>query len=332
MAEKTRKEEKRAKKGDRVEKKSKGKKSSDKEKSQKKAAAKAAFSLLADEKSFDTGLSSLFSNPTPLQPAAQSVPEQSNLKADAEPDEDEDISEDADADLDNVALEGLKDADDDDEEDEEVDAPQPERKRKRARKDGDTEVEDAYMDRLARDEERDEQRLAAERATKRQKADAADSQQVEQEEASDEEEAETGSDEDDEGEASDQGSDDDAASPPPKHETQQQADDELAKANRTVFLGNVSTEAIASKSARRSLTQHLSSFFPAEEEVPKDTTKPKVESIRFRSTPYSSSMPKKAAYAKKELMDATTKSTNAYAVYSTAQLSREAARRLNGTV
>ncbi|KAI7474460.1 RNA-binding domain-containing protein [Hortaea werneckii] len=336
MAEKTRKEEKRTKKGDRVEKKYKGKKPSDKEKSQKKAAAKAAFSLLADEKSFDTGLSSLFSNPTPLQPAAQSVPEESDSKANAEPDEneDEDISEDEDADLDNVALEDLKDADDDDddEEGEEVDAPQPERKRKRARKDADTEVEDAYMDRLARDEERDEQRLAAERATKRQKADAANSQQEEQEEASDEEEAETGSDEDDEGEASDQGSDEDAASPPPKHETQQQADDELAKANRTVFLGNVSTEAIASKSARRSLTQHLSSFFPAEEEVLKDTTKPKVESIRFRSTPYSSSMPKKAAYAKKELMDATTKSTNAYAVYSTAQLSREAARRLNGTM
>lgn len=334
MAEKTRKEENRAKKGDRVEKRSKGKKPSDKEKSQKKEAAKAAFSLLADEKSFDTGLSSLFSNPTPLQPAVQPVPEQSGLKADAEPDDEEDISEDEAADLDNVALEDLKDADDDDEEEEEADAPQPERKRKRARKDADTEVEDAYMDRLARDEERDEQRLAAERAAKRQKADAANSQQEEQKEASDEEEAETGSDdeEDDEDEASDQGSDEDAASPPPKHETQQQADDELAKANRTVFLGNVSTEAIASKSARRTLTQHLSSFFPAEEEVPKDTTKPKVESIRFRSTPYSTSMPKKAAFAKKELMDATTKSTNAYAVYSTAQLSREAARRLNGTM
>ncbi|GAB1741980.1 hypothetical protein NU219Hw_g7378t1 [Hortaea werneckii] len=337
MAEKTRKEEKRAKKGDRVEKKSKGKKPSDKEKSQKKEAAKAAFSLLADEKSFDTGLSSLFSNPTPLQPAVQPVPEQSGLTADAEPDDDEDISEDEAADLDDVALEDLKDADDDDddEEEEEANAPQSERKRKRARKDADTEVEDAYMDRLARDEEKDEQRLAAERATKRQKSDAANSQQEEKEEASDEEEAETGSDEeeeDDEGEASDQGSDEDAASPPPKHETQQQADDELAKANRTVFLGNVSTEAISSKSARRTLTQHLSSFFPAEEEVSKDTTKPKVESIRFRSTPYSSSMPKKAAYAKKELMDATTKSTNAYAVYSTAQLSREAARRLNGTV
>ncbi|KAI7302734.1 RNA-binding domain-containing protein [Hortaea werneckii] len=332
MAEKTRKEEKRAKKGDRVEKKSKGKKPSDKEKSQKKEAAKAAFSLLADEKSFDTGLSSLFSNPTPLQPAVQSVPEQSGPKADAEPEEDEDISEDEDADLDNVALEDLKDADDDDEEAEEADAPQPERKRKRARKDADTEVEDAYMDRLARDEERDEQRLAAERATKRQKADATNSQQEEHEEASDEGEAETGSEEDDQGEVSDEGSDEDAASPPPKHETQQQAEDELAKANRTVFLGNVSTEAIASKSARRTLTQHLSSFFPAEEEVSKDTTKPKVESIRFRSTPYSSSMPKKAAYAKKELMDATTKSTNAYAVYSTAQLSREAARHLNGTM
>ncbi|EME87164.1 uncharacterized protein MYCFIDRAFT_22137, partial [Pseudocercospora fijiensis CIRAD86] len=108
-------------------------------------------------------------------------------------------------------------------------------------------------------------------------------------------------------------------------------DEELSKANRTVFLGNVSTAAISSKSSRKSLLNHLASFF---EKLPpsKDGTKYKVESIRFRSTPYATAIPKKAAFAKKELMDATTKSTNAYVVYSTEKLAREAVRHLNGTI
>ena len=105
---------------------------------------------------------------------------------------------------------------------------------------------------------------------------------------------------------------------------------ELEKSSRTVFLANVSTSAIKSKTSKKVLLEHLASFLPA---LPEDGVPQKVESIRFRSTAFSSTaMPKKAAFAKKELMDATTKSTNAYAVYSTALAAREAAKRLNGTI
>lgn len=107
-------------------------------------------------------------------------------------------------------------------------------------------------------------------------------------------------------------------------------DDEVGKASRTVFLANVSTMAIKSKSARRMLVDHLGSFITT---LPEHGVTHKVESLRFRSTAFSSNvLPKKAAYAKKELMDSTTKSTNAYVVYSTELAAKEAANRLNGTI
>ena len=116
----------------------------------------------------------------------------------------------------------------------------------------------------------------------------------------------------------------------PKHETLSQKDNaaEFEKASRTVFLGNVCTSAIKSKASRRKLLDHLGSFLP---ELARGDQQPKIESLRFRSTAFATSaMPKKAAFAKKELMDATTHSTNAYVVYSTNLAAREAARRLNG--
>ncbi|KKY18104.1 putative nucleolar protein 12 [Phaeomoniella chlamydospora] len=118
----------------------------------------------------------------------------------------------------------------------------------------------------------------------------------------------------------------------PRHESitggDAAAERELAK--RTVFLGNVSVEAIKSKSARKVLDNHLSSFIS---DLPEQKPPHKVESLRFRSTAYADAgLPKKAAYAKKELMEATTKSTNAYVVYSTEIAARKAARLLNGTV
>jgi nucleolar protein 12 len=179
------------------------------------------------------------------------------------------------------------------------------------------ELEDEYMNRLQREEDKEASRLAAERVAKRQKKGQEDEDGTN--EAPAEEEA-TGDSEDEE----------DAATPP-KHETEIAKDVEVEKANRTVFLGNVSTAAINSKSSRKTLLNHLASFFT---ELPENKagSKPKVESIRFRSTPYASAIPKKAAYAKKELMDATTKSTNAYVVYSTPALAREACKRLNGTI
>ena len=118
----------------------------------------------------------------------------------------------------------------------------------------------------------------------------------------------------------------------PQHETvtRDSAAAELEKANRTVFLGNVSTAAIKSKTARRDLLKHLTSVLPG---GPSDDKSRQIKSFRFRSTAFTTSaMPKKAAFAKRELMDATTQSTNAYAVYSTASDAREAVKRLNGTM
>ena len=86
---------------------------------------------------------------------------------------------------------------------------------------------------------------------------------------------------------------------------------------------------IQSKASRRTLLDHLGSFLP---ELSSDQEH-KVVSLRFRSTAFAdASLPKKAAFVKKDLLDATTKSTNAYVVYSTQIAAREAVKRLNATV
>ena len=117
----------------------------------------------------------------------------------------------------------------------------------------------------------------------------------------------------------------------PQHEShsQTQSVDEAEKPSRTVFLGNVSTAAIKSKASRGILLNHLSSFFS---DLPSDQ-KPKVVSLRFRSTAFAdNSMPKKASFMKKELLDSTTQSTNAYAVYNSQAVAHEAVNRLNASI
>lgn len=102
---------------------------------------------------------------------------------------------------------------------------------------------------------------------------------------------------------------------------------ELDKASRTVFLSNVSVEAVGSKKAKKTLLAHLSSI------LDKDASPAQsVESLRFRSVPFSTSaMPKRAAFITKATMNATTHSANAYAVYSTPAAARTACKKLNGT-
>ncbi|KAK5681253.1 Nucleolar protein 12 [Elasticomyces elasticus] len=307
MAEKVKKSDR-----DGVSKKSKGDKkdkSVKKEKKEKNEAAAKAFTLLADDKAVDPALSSLF--------AAKPAPSPS-LAAPIEPEEDEEEDEaEIESDVANEIHKPRTSQDDPvllDKATKLAEDAVPDRKRKRKRKDADEDLEASYLDRLARDDERD--------AVKRRKGDVTEPlTEVEEDVTIPDAPA---ADSDDE-------IDDDAASPPPQHETQQTADDDVLKANRTVFLGNVATSAITSKTARKALISHLGSFFD-ELPTPKEKdVKHKVESIRFRSTPYAPAIPKKAAFARKEVMDATTKSTNAYAVYSSPQLAREAAKRLNGT-
>lgn len=207
-----------------------------------------------------------------------------------------------------------------------------EKKRKRKRKDDEGDIEDAYMQRLALEEEKDARVAAMERAIKRQKASMEDEEPNGPGEqglgSNSEVEVETDVDED----VTKDNEDEDVMSPPPKHETEEAVDTELSKANRTVFLGNVSTAAITSSSSRRTLTDHLKTIFRTVSDPRQGEPKHSVESLRFRSTPYATAVPKKAAFARKEVMDATTKSTNAYAVFSNPALVREATKRLNGTI
>lgn len=202
------------------------------------------------------------------------------------------------------------------------------RKRKRINKEDD--LEGMYMLRIAKEEEKEEQERQAERRLKRQRLLAEqDPDMSEEEEDLDEDSAEDKKLEENAAEVN--------AFPPdvPQHETlaPDKAENELEKASRTIFLANVSTLAITDKKAKKTLLEHMGSFLDSLPAAPDGKTKHKVESIRFRSTAYAGGgLPKKAAFATKSLMDATTKSTNAYVVYSTAFAAREAAKRLNATM
>ncbi len=119
---------------------------------------------------------------------------------------------------------------------------------------------------------------------------------------------------------------------PPQHESLGGIVDgsPIDKSERTVFLGNVSIEAIKSKSAKKLLLNHLSTCLL---QLPSTGAPHKVESLRFRSTAFVSGVgPKRAAYAKMELMEETTHSTHAYVVYTTQIAAQKAATSLNGTV
>lgn len=168
------------------------------------------------------------------------------------------------------------------------------RERKRKRKDEHDDLEAKYLTKLAKEDEPEGKRRRASPSAEKN------------------------------GDASD---DNDAI---PVHESLSKDDktSEIEKAARTVFLANVSSSAISSKSAKKTLLTHLTSIFPED-----DLEAPKVESLRFRSVAFAEmSMPKRAAYITGSLLNATTQSTNAYAVYSTAAAARKAATELNGTV
>ncbi|KAI9171309.1 RNA recognition domain-containing protein [Paramyrothecium foliicola] len=120
---------------------------------------------------------------------------------------------------------------------------------------------------------------------------------------------------------------DDVAVPVHESLSKEEKPDELDKAARTVFLANVSSEAITSKTAKKTLLSHLSSVLAQDASPPE-----KIESIRFRSLAFSTgSMPKRAAFITGSLMEATTKSANAYVVYPTPAAARKAAAELNGS-
>ncbi|KAM0514872.1 hypothetical protein ACHAPE_006548 [Trichoderma viride] len=280
--------------------------------------AKSKNALAAASKAIDPTLSALFASSAgpvkvPSQPRVGAPPKPKSSSAEKTNEEDANDSGD-----DEVLSEISEELNYDDEEEADDDAKDEDsmsvgaaeqandnlqdgktkRERKRKRKQDNEDLEEKYLAKLADDDE-------SEPSGKRQKGEGDDAK---------EEAAKEGASEEDE---------------VPVHESlaQESKQSEVEKAARTVFLGNVATEAISSKSAKKELMKHLASV------LDKDASPPqKVESLRFRSVAFAAgSMPKRAAYITKSLMDATTKSTNAYAVFSDPAAARKVVTELNGT-
>lgn len=311
-------------------------------------------SIIVDETAIDPNLALLFSSsagpvkappksryeeppPPPKRKAVVEEPEDSD-EAESEGDEEELSS--VDEDLEDADIDGLSELEDVESDggaeiENIVEAPLSKKERKRKRKNDEEDLEGKYMQKLAREEEKEEEERQAERRLKRQRLLAAeDGENGEEAPGADEDEEPLEEESEDDSEQEDK-SGRMTPSDVPLHESLQPTKDaaELEKASRTVFLANVSTLAISSKTAKKTLLSHMGSFIPSLPAPLEGKPAHKVESIRFRSTAYAGGgIPKKAAFAKKELMDATTKSTNAYVVYSTAYAAREAVKRLNATM
>ncbi|KAJ5902839.1 Nucleolar protein 12, partial [Penicillium taxi] len=286
-----------------------------KSKTQSKGDAQPPSAGLLSGIAIDPTLSSLFAKSSgPVQAPAIKYVKPSAPKSTEKTEEDEDIdSEEEPADSEDEVM--------GDASDEEEPAPEPQsRKRKRG---GAEEVEESYMRRLAKEEEKDDEKRKAEQAKRQKPAEKEDGSDA----SEDDEKSEAGSSEDE----------DESKAPVPVHESlagganASAKSSEVEKSNRTVFLGNVSTKAIKSKSDKKTLLRHLASFCST---LPESSGPHKVESIRFRSVPFASGggIPKRASYARRDILDETTPSTNAYAVYTTAQAARKAPTALNGTI
>lgn len=198
--------------------------------------------------------------------------------------------------------------------------------RKRNRKDAEDDLESRYMSQLAKEEIKEDQNRARTLHRKRQK--------TESHEISN---GDIGSPSGSGKSSSDHnivinGEEKSAGGDVPQHESlvTSREDLDLEKSSRTVFLANVSTMAIKSKRAKKTLMGHLISFTSS---LPTRDGGHHIESLRFRSTAFiASGIPKKAAFVRKEIMDSTTQSTNAYVVYNTQLAAREAATTLNGSI
>ncbi|KAL4951615.1 hypothetical protein BDW69DRAFT_169601 [Aspergillus filifer] len=291
-----------------------GKKSKSQAEASAPVGAGSSLPFLGGSSAVDPSLASLFEQSAgpvkvPEVPRLGAAPKATKAKLE---DNDDDSGQDIESADEGELLEDASQPSDDNE-DAVPAVPEPSnRKRKRAVAD---DLEDSYMRRLEKEEEKQQKKRRAEPVNAQE-----DDSEDKEDEASGSEEGE---------------SDDEEEMEVPKHEALAGEsagvnDDELAKSNRTVFLGNVSTTAIKSKSAKKELIKHLSSFLSS---LPDSTGPHKVDSIRFRSTAFSSGgkIPKRAAFAKQEIHDDTTPSTNAYVIYSSAQAAKRAPSALNGT-
>ncbi|KAK9237309.1 hypothetical protein V1525DRAFT_404413 [Lipomyces kononenkoae] len=93
------------------------------------------------------------------------------------------------------------------------------------------------------------------------------------------------------------------------HESLMNEDDEVLKAKRTVFVGNIPSSAISSRSDYATLKKHFAQYG-------------KILSIRFRSIAFAEMLPRKVAFIKQKLHDKR-HTVNAYVVYDSEDSARK---------
>lgn len=252
------------------------------------------------EKKIDPSLASLFESSfgavkAPTRPARVLLEREEQGHND-----DEEVVVDADADLSEVNEE-VADPDNEDPTD-----PIPEvakvtisdKKRKRKRKGENEELEDSYLRKL-----QDEEDAADEERRKKRNKQLAEKASIAL--------AESGDDS--------SGDENEKKELPIKHETLvDEKEIEIEKAARTVFLGNVPSTVVSSKSEYKLLKSHFI------------TGAGPIESVRFRSIAFSEQIPRKAAFITHKLHEKQ-QTLNAYIVFKTAAAAREALK-LNGVV
>ncbi|RPB24746.1 RNA-binding domain-containing protein [Terfezia boudieri ATCC MYA-4762] len=199
--------------------------------------------------------------------------------------------------------------------------PEPERRAKRKRTEDD--LEERYMQRIQEEEVVENKKIEAVRKAK-QEAKAAleeDGDTAEGEDEDSGDDSDGGESEDEQQNKNDKKGTTGTGSSelfPIRHETlEPQKHEDFDEAARTVFLGNVPSIAISSKSSYKI----LKSVFSAPGKIFK---------LRFRSIAFSEQIPRKAAFATHKLHEKQ-QTVNAYVVYQTKEAAREALK-LNGSV
>lgn len=117
-------------------------------------------------------------------------------------------------------------------------------------------------------------------------------------------------------------------------------EDELEKAERTVFIGNVTNEVITSKDKFKLFKKLFSTDPNPSPENESDNEEPEkdedkdlfaIESIRFRSISFKEALPRKVAFAQQKFHESR-EAVNAYIVYKNKKSVRPILKKLNGTI
>ncbi|GME81713.1 unnamed protein product [Ambrosiozyma monospora] len=173
--------------------------------------------------------------------------------------------------------------------------------KKKKRSDEDDDLEDRYINRLLDDNKDNDDKTPSN-------------------EKSDDNDEEDNSDDEDDQEEEEKSEETEGKKKSKKAKVLDLKQEELEKAERTIFVGNLPAEVIASKKSVKHFKRHLKAQIPDAE----------IQSIRFRSVNLNSTLPKKLAYISKSYNEGKNDIVNSYVVFKTKSASL-AATKLNGT-